>query len=132
MEHKHIIIGVFVLKKNILSFLEMLKFKYNIKYNWSFVYEIENNEYEYLVTFKANGKDPYLREIPNSTVMHVKNGCIFSINALNKLVEIESGYVSKDYQLDWSKYHNKLIVLSNGNLSLENINKIEDKSVFLS
>lgn len=131
MNNKGFLIGTFVNKKQILQFLEMLKTKYYIAYNRIFVYSIEENNYEYLVTFKAMNKEPYLKTIDNSTVMHVKNNCLFSINALNKLIEQETGSNNKEYQLDWNKYKNKLIILTNGNLSIDNINKIDDKCIFL-
>lgn len=128
--NKGVLIGTFVNKKQILQFLEMLKTKYHIAYNRIFVYLIEGNFYEYLVTFKALEKEIYLKNIENSTVMHVKNNCLFSINALNKLIEQETGTNNKDYQLDWNLYKNKLIILTNGNLAIESINKIDDKCSF--
>lgn len=130
MLNKGVLIGTFVNKKQILQFLEMLKTKFNIFYDRMFVYSIEENNYEYLVTFKAVNKELYLKNIKNSTVMHVKNGCIFSINALNKLIEQETGSNDKSYQLDWDKYKNKLIILTNGNLSIDTINKVDDKCLF--
>lgn len=129
--NKGVLIGTFVKKKQILQFLEILKTRYHIAYNKIFVYSIENNYTEYLVTFKTMSKEIYLKTIENSTVMHVKNNCLFSINALNKLIEKECGSNNKDYQVDWNQYKDKLIILTNGNLSIENINKIDDKCVFL-
>ena len=131
MNNKGVLIGTFVNKKQILQFLEMLKTKYHISYNKIFVYSIDGNYYEYLVTFKTLEKEIYLKNIENSTVMHVKNNCLFSINALNKLIEQETGSNNKEYKLDWSLYKDKLIILTNGNLSIESINKIDDKCVFL-
>lgn len=129
--NKGVLIGTFVKKKQILQFLEILKTRYHIAYNKIFVYSIENNYTEYLVTFKTMSKEIYLKTLENSTVMHVKNNCLFSINALNKLIEKECGSNNKDYQVDWNQYKDKLIILTNGNLSIENINKIDDKCVFL-
>lgn len=131
MQNKGVLIGTFVNKKQILQFLENLKFKFHISYNKIFIYSIEGNDYEYLVTFKALNKELYLKDIKNSTVMHVKNGCLFSINALNKLIEKENGSSNKDYKIDWDLYKDKLIILTNGNLSIDKINKIDDKCVFL-
>lgn len=129
--NKGVLIGTFVKRKLILQFLEKLRNVYHIAYNKIFVYAIENNHTEYLVTFKTMSKEIYLKTIDNSTVMHVKNNCLFSINALNKLIEQESGSSNKEYQVDWSKYKDKLIILTNGNLSIETLNKIDDKCVFL-
>jgi hypothetical protein len=130
MLNKGVLIGTFVNKKQILQFLEMLKVKFHIDYDKIFVYSIEENNYEYLVTFKALNKELYLKNIKNATVMHVKNGCLFSINALNKLIEEKTGSNNKEYKLEWDLYKDKLIILTNGNLSIENINKIDDKCVF--
>ena len=76
----------------------------------------------------AYDKEIYLKNILNSTVMHVKNKCIFSINALNRLIEVEN---YKDGKIDWDKYKYKLIILTNNELIIENINKINDKCIFL-
>ena len=132
MSKNGIIIGTFVKKNKILSFLETLRTLYGIRLDKVFVYEIDTNQYEYLVTFKTFDKDKFIKKIRNATVMHVKNGCLFSINALNKLIDREKGddVPNNEYLIDWDKYKDKLIVLTNGELSVSNLNKIEDKSVF--
>jgi hypothetical protein len=132
MSKNGIIIGTFVKKNKILSFLEALRTLYGIRLDKVFVYEIDTNRYEYLVTFKTFDKDKFIKKIRNATVMHVKNGCLFSINALNKLIDQEKGddVPNNEYLIDWDKYKDKLIVLTNGELSVSNLNKIEDKSVF--
>ena len=132
MSKNGIIIGTFVKKNKILSFLETLRTLYGIRLYKVFVYEIDTNQYEYLVTFKTFDKDKFIKKIRNATVMHVKNGCLFSINALNKLIDQEKGddVPNNEYLIDWDKYKDKLIVLTNGELSVSNLNKIEDKSVF--
>lgn len=132
MSKNGIIIGTFVKKNKILSFLETLRTLYGIRLDKVFVYEIDTNQYEYLVTFKTFDKDKFIKKIRNATVMHVKNGCLFSINALNKLIDQEKSddVPNNEYLIDWDKYKDKLIVLTNGELSVSNLNKIEDKSVF--
>ena len=98
------------------------------------MYSIESNDKEYLVTFKTYDKDKAIKELASSKVMHVKNGCIFSINALNKLIEQEYTVGDKkpynEIEIDWDEYENKLIVLTNGNLNIVNLSKIEDKCTF--
>lgn len=132
MSTNGIIIGTFVKKNRILSFLETLRIEYKIKLDKVFVYLIDTNQLEYLVTFKTFDKDKFIKKISNATVMHVKNGCLFSINALNKLIENEKGddKPNNEYLIDWDKYKDKLIILTNGELSVSNLTKIEDKSVF--
>ena len=128
-----IIIGTFVKKNKILSFLETLKHGFKVNLDKVFVYSIDTNKYEYLVTFKTYNKKRFIKNLSNATVMHVKNGCLFSINALNKLIEKENSDSDKpnnEYLIDWDKYKDKLIIQTNGELSLSNLSKIEDFSIF--
>lgn len=128
-----IIIGTFVKKNKILSFLETIKYGFRVNLDKVFVYSIDTNKYEYLVTLKAYDKEKFIKNLSNATVMHVKNGCLFSINALNKLIEKENSDSNKpnnEYLVDWEKYKDKLIIQTNGELSLSNLSKIEDFSVF--
>lgn len=128
-----IIIGTFVKKNKILSFLETLKHGFKVNLDKVFIYSIDTNKYEYLVTFKTYNKERFIKNLNNATVMHVKNGCLFSINALNKLIEKENSDSDKpnnEYLIDWDKYKDKLIIQTNGELSLSNLSKIEDFSIF--
>lgn len=132
MSTNGVIIGTFVKKNKILSFLETLRAGYGVKLDKVFVYDIDTNQAEYLVTFKTFDKDKFIKKINNATVMHVKNGCLFSINALNRLIEKEKGeeVPNNEYLVDWEKYKDKLIILTGGELSISKLTKIEDKSVF--
>ena len=132
MNSKGVLIGTFVKKYKILSFLEFLKNKLALNLDKVFVYVISDNKDEYLVTFKSIKNNRYKYNIYDSTIMHVKNGCLFSINALNALIDMEKDESSdnKEYQLNWDKYKNKLLVVTNGELQIKDIDKIEDKSVF--
>jgi len=127
-----IIIGTFVKKNKILSFLEVLMMVYKINLDKVFVYKIDTNNLEYLVTFKTFDKDKFIKNLPNATVMHVKNGCLFSINALNKLIETnkKEDTPNNEYVLDWNEYKDKLIILTHGELAISNLTKVEDKSEF--
>jgi len=127
------IIGIFIKKNKVLSFLEMLEYKFKIDLSKVHVNEIDTNNFEYLVTFKVKNKDNFIKKIKGCSVVHVKNGTIFSINALNKLIELEnknSDTPNGEYVLDWNKYKDKLIITSNGELSISNLSKIEDFTYF--
>ena len=132
MSTNGIIIGTFVKKNKILSFLETLRTVYGIKLDKVFIYSIDTNQFEYLVTFKTFDKDKFIKKISNATVMHVKNGCLFSINALNRLIDQEKGddVPNNEYVVDWDKYKDRLIILTGGELSISKLTKIEDKTVF--
>lgn len=133
MTERGIIIGTFVRKNKILSFVETLKNDFNIKLDKVFIYSIDTNQREYLVTFKTFDKEKFIKNLSNATVMHVKNGCLFSINALNKLIERDnegSDQPNNEYIVDWNKYKDKLIIITNGELSISNLAKIDDKTLF--
>jgi hypothetical protein len=133
MAEHGIIIGTFVKKNRILSFIETLKNSFGIKLDKLFIYSIDTNKREYLITFKTFDKERFIKNLENATVMHVKNGCLFSINALNKLIERDnegSDLPNNEFVVDWNKYKNKLIIITNGELSISNLSKIEDKSLF--
>lgn len=133
MSTNGVIIGTFVKKNKILSFLETLRNSFKVNLDKIYAYVIDTNKYEYLVTFKTYDKEKFIKNLSKSTVMHIKNGCLFSINALNKLIEkenLDSNKPNNEYVIDWSKYSNKLIILTNGELCVSNISKIEDKTVF--
>ena len=130
---KGVIIGIFARKNKILSLLETLKNHYGVKTDKVFVHSIDTNKLEYLVTFRTYDKDKFIKSLKGSTVMHVKNNCIFSINALNKLIEkeaIDKSIPNNEYIVNWDRYKNKLIMVANGELYISNLEKIEDKSIF--
>lgn len=132
MTERGTIIGTFVKKNRILSFIENIKNDFKINLEKIFIYSIDTNPREYLVTFKTFDKEKFIKNLNNATVMHVKNGCLFSINALNKLIEQEkdSSEPNNEYVLDWDKYKDKLIIVTNGELTISNLTKIEDKTLF--
>ena len=131
---KEVLIGTFVNKHKILSFIEKVKNITKMNTEKIYVFIIEGNSNEYLVTFKSYSNKGLINKLYNSTVLHVKNGCLFSINALNELIKEENGNTiqnHKDYLIDWSKFKNKLMIMTSGKLRLYNISKIEDITVFL-
>ena len=133
MSTKGIIIATFVRNNKILSFLERLRNEFKIGLSRVFVYKVDTNTSEYLVTFKAFDRNEYIGKIENATVMHVKNGSLFSINALNKLIDREKDDDEKpnnEFVLDWSKYRDKLIIQVNGELRISNLKKIQDFMLF--
>ena len=134
MLKKRHLIGTFVNKHKVLSFIEKIKNSTKIDVKNIFIFTIEGNNNEYLLTFKSVNNNRYLNKLYKSTTLHVKNGCLFSINALNELIKEEnSGSIQnhKEYLIDWSKFKNKLMIMTSGKLSLYKISKIEDITVFI-
>lgn len=124
---KDCIIGSFVGKKKILSFIERLRWKLGIRSSKVFIYEIDDNDHEYFVTVKNADKEDIKEGCNHCSVMHSKCGCFFTINALNKLVDEECGEDGGGNQIDWTKYSGKLILVSNDKLKISGLSKVEDK-----
>jgi hypothetical protein len=136
MQNSNVLLATFMPKNTTEWFLRFLKNKFNIKKENVYVYEIENNDFEYVITYnlKKDGHINFKHYFENATPVNIKNGCIFSINALNKLIEIDSGLEKgnvdyQTYKIDWKKYKNKLLLLSkNNDLIIHNIKRIRINS----
>ena len=108
------LIGVFIEKEKILSFLGFLKNKFKLNTEKVYVYNVEGKEKEYLVTFSVKDKVKFLKGVYGSTIVHTKNKSIFSINALNKLIDtlnVDKTIPNDKFEIDWEEYGNKLIII---------------------
>jgi len=129
---KNLLIASFVPKTNLDWFFKYVNDKFKIKRNEIFIYEIEDNDLDQLLTFKIrhdNNIDLKFH-FNNATIVNIKNGCIFSINGLNRLIESESnceiGNINyKCFKIDWEKYTNTLILSNKNTLIIKKIKKID-------
>lgn len=129
------IVGIFVNKSKILSTIEKIHNKIGIPINRIFLYKIYGNEVEYLLTFVLDKTAVSKNMFKNAAILHIKNDCLFSINALNKLIEKEKGdlnIINTNFQLNWDKFKGYLVILTKGQLSLYKILKIENKNILFS
>jgi hypothetical protein len=132
-EIKMLLIASFVPKPNLEWFLRNLNDKFKIKREDVFIYNVENNDLDYLLTFKIknNKKIDFNFYFSNATIVNIKNGCIFSINGLNRLIEMETGCEQgnvnyKNYKIDWSLHKDTLILSNKNKLIIKKIKKIEN------
>lgn len=114
-----------------LSFLINLKEKALVNLSTLSAFDIEGNTKDYFLCYYGDKSDIKLPFMKNSTLLHTKQGSLFSMNALNKLIEQENGAPSKDYKIDWSKYDGKLIVMKKNLLNIMKITKIKDVASLL-
>ncbi len=131
-DSKFILVASFVPKISINWFFKYLNEKFLIKRENVFVFEIDKNDMEYLVTFKmkpTRNKLDLNFYFENATIVNTKSGCIFSINGLNRLIEFETGcdignVDYKNHNVDWNKYKDNLILCSSNKLSIKKIKRI--------
>jgi hypothetical protein len=130
MQQKILLLATFLKVDYLDNFLNKIKKRFNIKKENIFFFKLENDNL--LLTYKLHldfdNKIDIKKELPKTIQIHKKNDTIFTINALNKLIELESGLGGnvnyKEYKIDWDKYKNKIILLKGDNLEINNIERI--------
>jgi len=134
MLDEKIILAFFIKVNKIESFISFIKKKYNIEKNDIYLYNVQGNNDEYLITFRFDKCDKFLehKDYGKPIHIHVKYSCLFSINALNKYIElnnedIEKGNFNyKQFKIDWDKLKNKLLLIKNNNLKIDTLVKVKD------
>jgi hypothetical protein len=129
---KVVLLASFIFKDRLDWFVNYLSETFEIQKSNIFVYDI-SDEYKFMVTYKltidTDNKINFKDFLPNATVVHKKGNAIYSINALNKLIEINSGdnignINHKSVKINWEEYQNKLLLIRNNNLTIAPINRI--------
>lgn len=108
--------------------LDVIEHKYSEYFKNSFiVYDVQGTD-ELMVCYNLaipKGKDFEL--LPKSFVGHRKGKTetVYTINALNMLVEREIGTYDPKYKIDWKVYENQMIVVDNNStLQFKNLIKL--------
>lgn len=127
-----ILLATFLNKNFLEQFYKKLENVYSIKKENTFLFSIDQNE-NYMVTFKLNSIESLKNEIngklKNTIQIHKKGESFYTINALNKLIErdfdLKEGNIDyKSFQIDWNKYQNKLLLVKDNNLLVQDIKKV--------
>ena len=130
---KTILLASFIFPERVDWFLSYLKSKFSIPKEKVFGYKNLDDESKLIITFKLvvqNGKHLNLKELfPNAVTIHKKGGALYTINALNKLIETKSGIENgnidhKTVKINWEEYQNKIILINDKELSIFNIERI--------
>ena len=130
-KEKSILIATFIPKNKVDWFFKYINKKFSVNRECIYVYEIENNDLDYLLTFKMinDKRVDFKFHFDNATIVNVKSGCIFSINGLNRLIEevskCEIGNIDHSkHEINWSEYRDKLVLTNKNKLSIKKIKKI--------
>ena len=97
----------------------MIQKTYEILYKRVFVLSIENSD-EFICTFNIE-KGNVGKQLPGAMLLHRKKdtNTMYTINSLNNLVKSENnGILDNNYVIDWSKYRNSLLIISNNELKI--------------
>lgn len=114
----------FCAKKDIESTIEQIKKIYTLAFNSVYVLDNVNDENQAILTYNIDLSKPVLGEAPESTIsVHRKKqtNTIYTINAINKLIEEKNGGVlDKTFKIEWSELQNTVLVTAYGKLKKVN------------
>lgn len=114
----------FCAKKDIESTIEQIKKIYTLAFNSVYVLDNVNDENQAILTYNIDMTKPVLGEAPESTIsVHRKKqtNTIYTINAINKLIEEKNGGIlDKTYKIDWTELQNTVLVTAYGRLKKVN------------
>ena len=79
---------------------------------------------QYLAGEKINIK----KEFKSAIIVHKKKTTFYTINAMNKAIEVDNDLEGDNidyykYKMNWKKYHNQIILVSDNNLALIDIKR---------
>jgi len=130
--NRSIILASFVFPEKLDTFLTYLEKRFKLDRERIFVYDNVDDPLKKIVTYKVflkDGKKIDLKSIfPRTIIIHKKGECLYTINALNRLIEEENGLESgnvehRNYELDWDKYQNKLVLTTPEGLVFNDIKR---------
>lgn len=130
---KTILLASFIFPERIDWFTNYLGNKFNIPKDKIFCYKNLNDESKVIVTFKIFLQENKFLDLknlfPNAIIIHKRGDALYTINALNKLVEsmVGESYGNIDHKsvkIDWSNYQNRFILLDNKELVIYQIERI--------
>jgi hypothetical protein len=123
---KIITLASFVLNDKVESFKRYLKKRFNIPEERIFMYTSDEEKGKTILTFRI-----YLKEgrrvdtssfFPPTIIVHKKGECLYTINALNKLIEQligEKGNINyKSYKIDWDDYQDRMLIVRSDELKI--------------
>jgi hypothetical protein len=96
---------------------------YLLVFNRIYVLENIEDSSKLVLTYNVNKLTDAYTIPPISTIsVHRKKqtNTIYTINAVNKLIERKIGYVDKSYKIDWEELRNSVLVTAYGNLKMVN------------
>jgi len=122
----------FVIEDKVESFVKYLNKRFNLSPEKIFIYTSPEEKDKKILTFRVyirDGKKINTKTFfPTTIITHKKGECFYTINALNKLIDLEVGDDKgninyKDYQIDWDKYQDKMLIVKNDELTIMDIKR---------
>ena len=131
--NKTILLASFIFPERVEWFLNYLEVKFNINKDKVFGYKNLDDESKVVINFKIvipEDKPLNLKNLfPSAVSIHKRGNALYTINALNKLIEQKfpesiGNVDNKSIKVNWDEYQNKLILLNGKDLTIFNISRI--------
>lgn len=131
--NKNILLASFIFPERLEWFLTYLEDKFNISRDKVFIFKNLEDESKIIVTFKfvlpGDRRVNFKSLFPNAILIHKKGNAIYTINALNKLIEeiTDSSVGNIDYKsikINWDDYQDKILLINNNKLKISSIKRI--------
>jgi hypothetical protein len=131
--NKTILLASFIFPERVEWFLDYLESKFQINKDKVFCYKNLDDEAKVIMTFKIiipEGKPLNLKNLfPSAVPIHKKGDALYTINALNKLIEEKfpesiGNINNRSIKIDWSEYQNKMILINHNELTILNISRV--------
>lgn len=130
---KTCLLASFIFPERLDWFLSYLEAKFEITKDKVFCYKDLDDESKVIITFKITIPEDkslnFKNLFPSAVIIHKKGNALYTINALNKLIEstTTSDVGNLDYKhikIDWEEYQNKFILIKDKELKILNITRV--------
>ena len=90
---------------------DILKF-YDVYNKKIFIFSNVKNDKEIFLTYNVLNMNKDASKLSNTILIHRKKqtNTLYTLNAMNKLIEEENGEFDKNYMVKWNLYENSLII----------------------
>jgi len=131
--HNTLILASFIFPERLDIYLDYLKKKFGIDRDRVMVFGNIDDPLKIIVTFRLVLRDgkriDFRRDLPTTIRIHKRGNCLYTINALNKIIErdfnLTPGNVNyKSYAIDWDNYQDKMVLIVGGELKEYEIKRI--------
>ena len=126
-----LLLASFIFKENKAGYLKYLNDRFKIPIKRIFIFESTIDTTRYIVTFKfkTQRRININKLFSNTIPIHKKGRTLYTINALNKLIEKDSGLPPgninyKSYKIDWDQYQGKCILFRDGELIIGDLKRV--------
>jgi len=130
MPLRNILLASFIPETRVEWFYGYMEGKHNIKSKQIFKYKQLVNPDVWILTFRyqvdTDVRVNFKELFPNAMLIHKKGNALYTINGLNKLIDsmttdMVGNVEHSDVVINWSDYQNKIIMVDDDNLSINDI-----------